>query len=327
MTTRDAPKTPHAPHRSQRVVAVVGPTAVGKSDLAEQLAVRLGGEIVSADSMQIYRGMDIGTAKPCGHERLAPYHCIDIADPGEPFSAASFQQVARGAIEDISARGALPIVCGGTGLYVRAALDTMEFPPGEQSDNAVRARYERYADAHGGDALYALLEQRDCAAACAIHPHNTRRVVRALEMLDSGVSYADQAAAFSKRESVYDVRYIGLTMDRETLYRRIDERVDNMIERGLLGEVEVLLSDGFREALTARQAIGYKELVSVIEQGADLDVAVDAIKRASRRYAKRQLTWFRADSRVRWLDVTDMSMTNVTDTAVAALDLGGDVRN
>jgi tRNA dimethylallyltransferase len=303
-----------------RVLAVVGPTAVGKTALAEELAVRLGGEIVSADSMQVYRGMDIGTAKPAPSERRVPYHAIDLVDPGEPFSAALFQQASRAAIGEITGRGGLPVLAGGTGLYVRAALDRMAFPHGEQADNLARERYQRFADENGREALHALLEKRDAASAAVIHPNNTRRVIRALEMADDGISYADQAAGFSARESVYDARHIGLTMDRELLYARIDSRVDAMVEAGLLGEVEGLLRAGFRSALTATQAIGYKEFVPVIEEGADLEAAIAAVKQASRRYAKRQLTWFGSDPRIAWIDVTELTAAETADAAFDALD-------
>jgi tRNA dimethylallyltransferase len=303
-----------------RVLAVVGPTAVGKTAIAEEVAVRLGGEIVSADSMQVYRGMDIGTAKPPLAERRVPYHCLDLAEPGEPFSAALYQRAARAAIEDTAGRGKLPVVAGGTGLYVRAALDRMEFPAGEQEGNGVRAQFEEFAAAHGPEALHALLAERDPASAAELHPNNVRRVIRALEMLEEGVSYAEQRAGFATRESVYDTQYVGLTMEREQLYERIDARVDAMIEGGLLGEVRGLLDAGLRDALTASQAIGYKEFVPVIEEGADLGEAVAAVKRATRRYAKRQLTWFRADPRVRWIDVGNLTVTEAADRAMAALD-------
>jgi tRNA dimethylallyltransferase len=312
MTTDASPTT--------RVLAVVGPTAVGKTALAEELAVRLSGEIVSADSMQIYRGMDIGTAKPAPDERRVAYHCLDLADPGEPFSAALFQRAAREAIAGVASRGSLPVVAGGTGLYVRAALDRMEFPKGEQADNPRREAYEAFAAENGPDALHELLAQRDPDSAAAVHPNNTRRVIRALEMADEGVSYAEQAAGFSARESVYDVCMIGLTMEREALYARIDARVDAMISAGLLGEVERLLEAGLREALTASQAIGYKEFVPVIEDGADLGEAIDAVKQASRRYAKRQLTWFRSDPRIAWIDVGELTGAQAADAAADRLD-------
>jgi tRNA dimethylallyltransferase len=280
----------------------------------------LGGEIVSADSMQVYRGMDIGTAKQLAEARRVAYHCIDLVEPGEPFSAALYQHAARAAIAGCHSRGVLPVVCGGTGLYVRAALDAMEFPPGEQADNASRQGYEAFAAENGPEALLALLASHDPASAALLHPNNVRRVVRALEMHDEGVSYAEQVAGFSARRSVYDVRFVGLDMRRDALYRRIDARVDDMIAHGLLGEVEALLQAGLRHALTAAHAIGYKELVPVLDGDADLEDAVAAIKQASRRYAKRQLTWFRADPRVRWVDVTELSLDEAAEAALAALD-------
>lgn len=303
------------------VLAVVGPTGVGKTALAEELAARLGGEIISADSMQVYRGMDVGTAKPAPDSRRVPYHCLDLADPGAPFSAALYQLAAREAIGACVTRGVVPILCGGTGLYVRAALDPMEFPGGDQTQSATRARYEAYAEEHGAPALYELLVEHDPESAALIHKNNVRRVIRALEMLEQDTSYSVQHAGFSARESVYDARLLCLTMEREQLYARIDERVDAMIEAGLVAEVERLLAQGLRHALTAQQAIGYKELVPVIENGADLDEAVAAIKQSTRRYAKRQLTWFRADPRVEWLDVTELSLAQQADAALEALEL------
>lgn len=293
---------------------------MGKTALAEEIAVRLGGEVVSADSMQVYRGMDIGTAKPAPYERRVPYHCIDVADPGEPYSAALFQRDAREAIERIARRGRLPVLCGGTGMYVRAALDDWDFPAGEQTDNPIRARWEAFLAEHGPQALHAELARLDAPSAQLVHPNNSRRVVRALEMHDLGESYAEQHAGFSVRRSIYNARLFGLAMDRERLYERVDARVDAMISAGLLGEVEGLLEAGFRDALTAAQAIGYKELVPVIEDGADLDDAVAAIKQASRRYAKRQLTWFRADERIEWIDVTDLSCEQAAERVITGLD-------
>lgn len=307
-------------HSAPFVIAVVGPTAVGKTALAEELAVRLGGEIVSADSMQIYRGMDIGTAKPTPEQRRVPYHCIDLVDPGTAYSAALYQDCSRAAIEDIASRGLIPVLCGGTGLYVRGALDALRFSPGEQADNPVRQYYEDLLAEAGAPALHALLAERDPASAAIVHPNNSRRVVRALEMLDNGNSYAEQTSGFSVRSDVYRTAWIGLEMDRSKLYERIDARVDVMVEAGLVAEVERLLSEGLRYALTAHQAIGYKELVPVIEGTAELEDALEDIKQASRRYAKRQLTWFRSDPRISWIDVTDLSLAQATEAALAVID-------
>lgn len=301
--------------RPNAPIAIVGPTGVGKSSAAEAAARHLAGEIVSADSMQVYRGMDIGTAKTPVHERHVPYHCIDIVDPGQAYSAALFQADARRAIDDVLARRRVSIVCGGTGLYLRAALDEMVFPAGER-DTTIRRHYERLAEELGADGLHALLRERDRRSAEIIDPRNVRRVVRALEMADSGVSYALQAAGLHRRVSHYPgTRWFGLTMDRGVLYERIDQRVDAMVDAGLLDEVRQLVQAGHREALTSSQAIGYKELVGVVDGTADLDVAVETVKRGTRRYAKRQLTWFRADPRVVWLDVTGLT----TEAAAAAI--------
>jgi tRNA dimethylallyltransferase len=304
----------HAP------IAIVGPTAAGKSAIAEALALELDGEIVSADSMQVYRGMDIGTAKVPLQERRVPYHCVDLVRPGQTYSAALYQVDARQAIDGIVDRGGTPVLAGGTGLYVRAALDRFEFPAGQMGGEA-RTRYEDLADEIGTDALHALLRGRDPAAADAIHPHNVRRVVRALEMADAGISYGEQVAGFGARACFYPgTRFVGIDVDRPVLYERIERRVDDMVAAGLPDEVAALLEAGYRDVLTASQAIGYKEIVPVIEGSGTLDEAADAIKRATRRYAKRQLTWFRADPRIRWLDVTELSPEAAVDAVIDLLE-------
>jgi len=304
------------------VLAIVGPTCVGKTAVAEEVAVRLGSEVVSADSMQVYRGMNIGTAKPPVAARRVPYWGIDLVDAGTPYSAALYQRAARDAISDISQRSLTPVLAGGTGLYVRAALDDLSFPAGEQREDSARRKYEEYAQAYGAPALYQLLVERDPASAAVIHQNNTRRVVRALEMLDVGVPYAEQRVGFSNRSSIYASVFVGLTMDRELLYHRIDQRVDHMVQAGLLDEIEQLLGAGLRPALTASQAIGYKEFVPVVEGKAEIEDAVAAVKQASRRYAKRQLTWFRADPRVQWVEMDGLSVDEAAQAALRALDCG-----
>lgn len=295
-----------ATHGRATVIAIVGPTAVGKTDVAEELAADLGGELISADSMQVYRGMDIGTAKPAPSGRRVPYHCIDLVEPGTPYSAALYQRDARSAIDDIAARGKIPVLCGGTGLYVRAALDDWEFPTGDLA-TPERARLEALADELGPLGMHERLAAIDPTAAAAIHPNNVRRVVRALEMAENGASYAVQAERFSARNAWYPTTLIGLTMERSALYARIDARVDSMLDAGLAAEVADLLNAGYRDALTATQAIGYKEIVPVLDGESTLADASSAIKQATRRYAKRQLTWFRGDPRIQWLDVTGLS--------------------
>lgn len=302
-----------------RIVAIVGPTAVGKSAIAERVACHLGGEIVSADSMQVYRGMDIGTAKTPLALRAVAYHCIDLVDPGAPFSAALYQTAAREAIAGIRARSRVPVFCGGTGLYLRAALDDWVFPPGDACSVQRRA-LEDDALRLGPAVLHARLADVDPRAASMIHVSNVRRVIRALEMAASGGSYAAQAARFETRTAIYETIFIGLTMQREALYQRIDERVDLMIADGLVAEVEKLIGLGYRDALSSSQAIGYKQLVPVVEGGGDLSEAVEAIKRATRRYAKRQLTWFRADRRIAWFDLTGIDDRTVTEELLALIE-------
>jgi tRNA dimethylallyltransferase len=304
------------------VVAIVGPTGVGKTAVGEEVAARLRGEIVSADSMQVYRGMDIGTAKQPVDQRRVPHHCIDVAAPGESYSVALYQRASRDAIDGILARKSVPVLVGGSGLYVRAALDDMVFPSGHPA-SPTRERFEQLATQLGPEGLHAYLAERDPEAAKLIHRNNTRRVLRALEMLeDDGTSYAEQHALLAERRSVYNATYVGLTMERPALYARIDARVEAMLAAGLLAEVEGLLAAGYRKALTAAQAIGYKELVPVVEGAARIDEAAEAIKQATRRYAKRQLTWFRADPRIHWIDVTGLSSAAAADAVYPLVSSG-----
>lgn len=300
------------------VIAVVGPTASGKSAVADLVAEALGSEVVSADAMQVYRGMDIGTAKTPVSERRVPLLLVDVADPTEPYSAALYQRDSRRAIDRLRAEGRVPVLCGGTGLYVRAALDEMEFPRGEV-DGAARQRYQDLAGKLGPEGVHALLAERDPESAALIHPHNVRRVVRALEMLDEGVSYARQSAGFSEPREHYPSLQFALMMDRARLYARIDARVDAMMRAGLLDEVRGLMDVGAADALTSRQAIGYKELIDALEGRCTIGEAVDLIKLRSRRYAKRQLSWFRRDPRITWLDMDVLDADGAARLIVDAL--------
>lgn len=300
------------------VIAVVGPTASGKSAVADLVAEALGSEVVSADAMQVYRGMDIGTAKTPVSERRVPLLLVDVADPTEPYSAALYQRDSRREIDRLRMEGRVPVLCGGTGLYVRAALDEMEFPRGEV-DGAARQRYQDLAGKLGPEGVHALLAERDPESASLIHPHNVRRVVRALEMLDEGVSYARQSAGFSKPREHYPSLQFALTMDRARLYARIDARVDAMMRAGLLDEVRGLMDAGAADALTSRQAIGYKELIDALEGRCTIGEAVDLIKLRSRRYAKRQLSWFRRDPRITWLDMDVLDADGAARLIVDAL--------
>lgn len=308
------------PSLSMPVICVVGPTATGKSALAQALAERLGGEVVSADSMQVYRGMDIGTGKVLPAERTVPYHCLDIVEPGQPYSAALFQEDARAAIRDIDSRGGRAVLCGGTGLYVRAAIDAYDFPKGEQVANPVRDRYELYAKEHGGQALWELLRERDPRSAEAVHPNNVRRVVRAFELLEEGTTYADQRENLAKLPQLLPAVFLGLAVDPALLAERIDARVDAMFADGLVDEVRGLLGQGLRAGLTAPQAIGYKEVVAALDGLCSMDEATEQIKLATRRYAKRQRTWFRKDQRIVWLDADTATTEELADEACVLLD-------
>ncbi len=307
------------------LVCVVGPTASGKSLVAEGVATRLGSSVVSVDAMQVYRGMDVGTAKTPVSERRRPLLMVDVADITEDYSVRLFQRDARRCVDDLLASAVTPVLCGGTGLYLDAVIDEMEFPAGAIGDGS-RTRYEDFAAEHGVDALHELLADRDPASAALIHPNNVRRCVRALEMLDEGVSYAEHHEGLHERSPHYDATIWGLTMDRARLYARIDERVDRMVEAGLVDEVRSLLGRGLESSKTASQAIGYKEVASALRGETSLEQAIDEVKQRTRRYAKRQLSWLRRDGRVRWIDLDAVSPDEAVETIVSALLVRGDAR-
>ena len=281
----------------KKIIAVVGPTASGKSALALELAKQYGGEIVSCDSMQIYKRMNIGTAKPTADELLSVrHHMIDIAEPTENFSCEDYVRLASVAIDDICARGAIPIVCGGTGLYLDALLRGGNSAPSVDTSD-IRAELCARAESEGIDAIYEQLKLVDPESAASIHKNNEKRVIRALEIyLATGRTKSELDRESKSFESPYDARVAYLTFaDRSLLYRRIDSRVDAMIAEGLVEEARSLLSEGvFDVNRTAAQAIGYKELFGFLEGRETLDDAVETLKRSTRKYAKRQITWFSA---------------------------------
>lgn len=287
------------------LVAIVGPTASGKSALAERIACELGSSVVSVDAMQVYRGMDIGTAKVPEDERRCPLLMVDVADVGENYSVKLYQADARRVVDELLFAGKVPILCGGTGLYLNAIVDDMRFPAGEAGGTS-RRTYEELLQREGADALHKLLEERDPASAQMIHPNNSRRVVRALEMLDEGTSYATHHEGLSRLEPLYDVRVWGIDVPRDVLYERINRRVDQMFADGLVREVQLLRTAGLAQSRTASQAIGYKEVLEALEGKTTMEQAREQIKTRTRRYAKRQLSWFRHDKRVRWIDATDL---------------------
>lgn len=304
-------------HLKHPVLSIVGPTASGKSSLAIAVAQKLNAEIVSADSMQIYRFMDIGTAKVDLEKTSIKHYGIDIIDPGQAYSAQLFQDYARDAFLEINQKDKVPLLCGGTGFYVQAALEDMQFPSGKQTDNPLRDYYQAYAESHGPGELWQLLKEKDPVSAEVIHPHNVRRVIRALEMYEEGISYAEQAKNIRNLPAAVPSVRFALRVDPDVLARRINTRVDQMIEQGLVQEVQDLMQKGFKEALTAPQAIGYKEIVAYLEGQLSLEDATEQIKTATRRYAKRQRSWFKRDSLLIWLEATHVNQDELVDDVIS----------
>jgi tRNA dimethylallyltransferase len=283
---------------SNRVIAVVGPTATGKSGLAIALAKAVGGEVVNADSMQLYRGMDIGTAKlPVEAREGVTHHLLDIWDVTRAASVADYQQRARDCIAELHGRGVTPVLVGGSGLYIRAVLDPIEFPG---TDAALRATLEAELATAGGEALHQRLTDLDPVAAAVIPATNGRRVVRALEVVMlTGRPYTSALPAY---ESVYDSVQIGLDVATETLDKRIGRRVASMIDAGLLDEVRRLDAAGLRDGVTASRALGYAQLLDVLDGRTTLEAATAVTAQSTRRFVRRQRSWFRRDPRIHWLD-------------------------
>lgn len=288
------------------LIILTGPTAVGKTSLSLSLAKELDGEIVSADSMQVYRYMDIGTAKIREEERQGiPHHLIDVLDPWEDFNVVRFQKMAREALEEIWERGYIPIVTGGTGFYIQALLYDIHFTENNE-DSSLRKDLENYARENGAEALHSRLEEVDEKAASQIHFNNVKRVIRALEFYyQTGKKISEHNEEERKRTSPYDFKYFVLNDEREHLYARINQRVDLMMEEGLVEEVQKLKEMGCDSALVSMQGLGYKEILSYLEGECTLDEAVYKIKRDTRHFAKRQITWFKRERDVIWLHKPD----------------------
>lgn len=318
--------------KKARVLAVVGPTASGKTALSIALAGQLGGEVVCCDSMQIYRDMTIGTAKPTAEEQNGiPHHMVDFLDACRGYSCAEYVRDARAAIEAVLARGAVPVLCGGTGLYLDGVLlgGSFEDTP---SDAAVRERLREEVERLGSAVLYERLRQIDPESAAAIHPNNVKRVLRALEIYECcGVPKSELDRRSRERGLYYDATVIGLRYhSRQTLYERIDRRVELMLRQGLLDEVRMLEERGiFEQNATAAQAIGYKELLGVVRGTAAQREAVEQLKLATRHYAKRQMTWFSAKPYVSWIyaDTPDGQMRPSGDVLQEALGLWTSVQD
>ncbi len=283
-----------------KVIVICGPTGIGKTSVGIRLAEIAGGEIISADSMQIYRYMDIGTAKPtAGEQNRIPHHMIDIVDPDEDFDAVRFAKLARERVMQLHNRGGVPFVVGGTGLYIKALLHGLF--RSTPVDPAIRARLTKEADENGAGGLYDRLQQVDPDTAGRLHPNDTYRIIRALETIESSgrsISAHHQDHGFA--DEPFNALKIGLQMDRQTLYDRIDQRVDLMIQAGLVDEVKKLLELGYSADLKSMQSIGYRHVTDYIEGRLSRDECVRTLKRDTRRFAKRQITWFGADRQIQW---------------------------
>lgn len=287
----------------EKLLVIVGPTAVGKSNVALRLAEEYDGEIISADSVQVYRGLDLGAAKPSLAERATvTHHLIDIVDANDNYTVADFQQDAALVITDVLNRGKLPILVGGTGLYVRAILKGFAFSD-SGADQEFRHKLQKAAELFGPEHVHQKLAAVDAQTASKLHPNDLRRVIRALEVFSQTQLPISEQVALTPESSVYDAAQIGLTMPRDLLYTRIEERVDKMIAQGLVDEVKCLLAQGVLPQAKSMQSLGYKQIVSYLKGDISLPTAVELIKRDTRRFAKRQVTWLRRDAEIQWVDV------------------------
>ena len=285
------------------LLAIVGPTAAGKTEISIELAHRLGGEIISADSVQVYRYMDIGTAKPSVEERRGiPHYMIDIADPDTNFTVYGYQKKAQNCIAETYKRCPLQLLTAGTGLYIKSVIDDYVIRTGKVTPT-IRRRLQEMLNSKGRKSLYGLLQKKDPAAARRIHPNDSRRIIRALEFFYmTGKPISMQRELTQKKQRNYQLTMVAITMDRKYLYERINKRVDLMIEKGLLQEVKGLLAKGYNSSLKSMQSLGYLHFINYLENKWDWETAISNLKRDTRRYAKRQLTWFRADHRILWYE-------------------------
>lgn len=305
-----------------KLLVITGPTAVGKSAAAVCIASRIDGEIVSADSMQVYIGMDIGTAKSSKADlKKVRHHLIDIVKPNQEYSVALYQKMARQAIMEAGDQKKLPILVGGPGLYMRAAIDQLEFPEGAQ-DSEARQHIKAKLEEIGAEALYGQLKELDPKAAAKIHPGNIRRLVRALEVIElTGRPFSDFQKKWNSWESIYNVEIIGLSLPRNELYAKIDARVNNMMSNGLVEEVQGLVGKGFGEAITSKQALGYQQVLDYLEGKISYEECIDLIKQYTRNFAKRQLTWLRRDSRVHWMDISGTAAEEIAGEIIGYLQV------
>ena len=302
-----------------KIIVVVGPTSSGKSDLAQEIALRINGEILNADSMQIYKYMDIGTGKVLPNDRKVPHYGLDLLDPCLPYSAAAFQEYGRDIINHIKNQNKIPIISGGTGFYIRAVVDDYNFAEGDNIDNTIREKYELFLNQNGKDAIYNLLISKDQKSAQVIEKNDTKRVIRALELNERGDTHYENYRSLSTIEPFYDAIWIGMKVDTSELNSRIAKRVDNMIESGLVDEVTHLIDLGFEKSICSAKAIGYREIIDYLNNKITLDDAVQKIKTNTRRYAKRQRTWFRKESRINWINANSSNKNSILDEALSLI--------
>lgn len=306
----------------EKLFMLMGPTAVGKTALSIELAKRLDGEIISADSMQIYKYMDIGTAKVTEEEMEGiPHYLIDVIEPDEEFTVSNYKELANSYIIDINQRDKLPMLVGGTGLYINSLVYNLNFA-GVEPNGEIRDKYERIKEEKGNEYLHSLLDDIDKDSANRIEVNDTKRVIRALEIYEvTGKTMAEYNKNFRSPNEDYDLVMVCLNMDRKKLYERINLRVDLMIDQGLVHEVKSILDMGYDKNLVALQGIGYKEIISFLDNEITLDEAIEKIKKGSRNYAKRQLTWFRRDNRIKWINLDEYKNINeVADKIQKTID-------
>ena len=297
--------------RVNKVLVILGQTAVGKSKLAMELAGKLDGEIISADSMQVYIGMDIGTAKPTKNElNEIPHHLINVIAPDKTWSVSDFVSNAKTIIEDIVRREKLPIVVGGTGLYLNALIEGYAFPM-IQADPEIRKRLEGEAKSFGSGHLYEKLKKADPDAASKIHFNDTKRIIRALEVIELTGKPMSQAQTKNENNLPYEIMIVGLEIDRKMLYERIEKRVDQMLKAGLVDEVRNLIKEGYDDKLSSMQAIGYKEVAEHLRGKYSYEEMVNILKQNTRNFAKRQMTWFRRFKNVNWIDIEKLNIDDI----------------
>lgn len=298
---------------NNKIIVIVGPTAVGKTYVSVELAKKLNTEVVSADSMQIYKGMNIGTAKITEDEKKGiKHHMIDIINPDENYSVSDFKDKAEEIIDNILLNSNIPIIAGGSGLYVNSLIYDLDFG-NAKSDEKIREYYNYYYKEHGEDKLYEKLQKIDPEAAEKIHKNNVKRVIRALEFYDiTGFKFSEINTDIRKPSKKYECILIGLCMERKTLYERINQRVDKLVDEGLIEEVKSLLNKGYDKELVSMKGIGYKEIIDYLDGNMSLEEAINILKRNTRRFAKRQYTWFYRDDKVKWFEVNHLNDIDTT---------------